>query len=187
MKSTIFNFMRPKGAVEWTVAVFFSIFVSVVSFWAIVDRNPLESSHSEVVTKSVHPGDSFSITYQLKWKTSCTVRGYRFVIDSANQQYTIAPDERRVSPLDHPQFTINIPIPDTATAGPAKYRATIIFACNPYQQLFPIEREVEDEDFVILPKRELSEIVSQSDCPSSKPVFVANYCRGLGVPKKVQK
>lgn len=184
MLTRILNFIKPKSAVEWTVALTFSFAVGLTSYWAIVDRKPLASSISEIVTPTVYAGETFSINYELTWNTSCTVRGYRFVIDSAKQQYTIAPDDRYVTPHDDPHFTINIPIPKSAEPGPAIYKATILYSCNPWQRLFPIERQIEDKQFVILAPKDESQMVEKITCGGVKPVLVASYCRGIGLPKK---
>lgn len=158
------------------ISALLTVTVAVVfSYWAIIDRNPSNGGRGEVLTHEVYPGGEFSIRYNVQWNSTCRITGYRFIIDSAGQQYTVAPDTRFISPSDAPEFTISIPIPSSAQPGRASYRATLFYECNPLQRLFPLERQVEDRVFNILPPRHVFH--NAVPCKNDKPILVASYCR----------
>lgn len=150
--------------------------VSLGGYWSIIDRQPIGASRSEVLTPVVSPGGEFTIKYHTQWNSTCRVTGYRFVIDSAGQQYMVAPDTRFVAPTDSPEFTISVPIPKAAQPGQAVYRATLFYECNPLQKWFPLERSIADRTFTILPPEPQAE-VGVNPCPSAQPVYVRAYCR----------
>jgi len=175
MVKRVLNFIRPQTFWEYTFAVVMVTVSAVVGYWAIVDRQPAAESISEIVTPVVSPGDTFTVKYNVRWNTACQVTGYRFVIDASGQQYTIAPDQRWVSPQDTPEFSINIPIPLSAVSGNAEYRATIIYRCNPFQWAFPLERTIPAKKFTIAPRKPVSYDTQQ--CGMERPVLVRAYCR----------
>jgi hypothetical protein len=168
--------LAPRNVYDWVLIVVTCVLFSLIGYWSIVDRQPVGESASEVLTPIVPQGGTFTIQYTVKWNGSCKVSGYRFVIDSAGQQYTVAPDQRLVTPSDAPEFVINIPIPSSAKPGPAIYRATILYQCNPLQYIFPLERQIPDRHFEIsLPGPQSSQ--STLDCVGEKPIFVRAFCR----------
>lgn len=175
MRATVLNWIKPRGLGDWLAVVVTVAVTTLMGYWAIVDRQPIGESISVVLTPSVRPGEAFTIHYKVRWNSACSVTGYRFVIDSDRQQYTIAPDQRYVRPSQD-EFHINVPIPATARPGPAIYRATVMYECNPLQRLFPLERALPDRTFIILPNEE-SQLMRALSCPDEKPVAVAAHCR----------
>lgn len=163
----------PRTPWERVSAIFTVCLAATLGYWAIIDRNPSTYGRGEILTHEVYPGGEFSIRYNVQWNSTCRITGYRFIIDSAGQQYTVAPDTRFISPSDAPEFTISIPIPLSAQPGPATYRATLFYECNPLQRMFPLERQVADRPFTILPSKSSSLI----SCSADRPVLVAAYCR----------
>lgn len=164
----------PRTFWEWVAVMVTVSTVTLGGYWSIIDRNPSELAESYVLTPVVKPGGEFSIRYKVNWRSTCRVTGYRFIIDSAGQQYTVAPDSRWISPDDKPEFTISIPIPLAAKPGLATYRAVIMYECNPLQKWFPLERFAADRQFEIVPVDGLGPAVL---CPASSPVRVGAYCR----------
>lgn len=177
MMHKVLEFLTPRSFWEFISVAITTVVVALGGYWAIVDRQPIGTSTSEVLTPTVEPGGEFTIRYRTQWSGTCRVTGYRFIIDSAGQQYTVAPDTRFVSPQDTPEFTISVPIPKGAQEGPAVYRATLFYECNPLQRLFPLERKVTDRTFTILPGPALEQETRAGLCPAEQPVYVRAYCR----------
>lgn len=171
------SYILPRSFWEGVAVAVTVVAVSLCGYWSIIDRQPIGASSSEVLTPVVSPGGEFTIKYHTRWNSTCRVTGYRFVIDSAGQQYMVAPDTRFVSPADTPEFTISVPIPKAAQPGQAVYRATLFYECNPLQKWFPLERTIADRTFTILPPSLPEEATGVNPCPSSQPVYVRAYCR----------
>lgn len=171
------KFFVPRSFWELMAVVATVGVVGLGGFWSIVDRQPIGSSSSEVLTPVVTAGGEFTIRYHTQWSSTCRVTGYRFIIDSAGQQYTVAPDTRFVGPKDAPEFTISVPIPRAAQPGPAVYRATLFYECNPLQKWFPLERNITDRTFTIVPAGLPDDFATVNPCPAAHPVYVRGYCR----------
>lgn len=176
IKRTI-KFFMPRSFWEFTAVMATVVVVGLFGYWSIVDRQPIGSSSSEILTPVVKAGGEFTIRYRTQWSSTCRVTGYRFIIDSVGQQYTVAPDTRFVGPQDSPEFTITVPIPRAAQPGPAVYRATLFYECNPLQKWFPLERSITDRTFTIVPAGLSEDITGLNPCPATEPVYVRAYCR----------
>lgn len=172
----LLSWMKPVGFWDWFAVSVTTTLAGLCAYWAIVDRHPIRDIESEIVTPIVQPGGVFSIRYHVRWSSECKVTGYRFLIDSAGQQYTIAPDSRYVHPADEPDFFINIPISESARPGPAFYRATILYECNPLQRLFPLTNVIDPVRFLITASAE-SALPPSADCTEERPVYVRAHCR----------
>lgn len=176
MMRLFLDWMRPRGFWDWFAVSVTTTLAGLCAYWAIVDREPIVTLESEIVTPIVAPGGVFSVRYHVRWQSECKVTGYRFIIDAAGQQYTIAPDARYVRPEDEPDFFINIPISESARPGPAFYRATILYECNPLQRLFPLTRVITPVRFLISAQG-ISASGLPEDCTEEKPVYVRAHCR----------
>ena len=178
MVTRLVAWFRPRGAWDWLAMLMTTLAFTLAAYWAVVDRQPIGESESAILTPVVEPGGTFTIRYHVRWNSACKVTGYRFVIDSAGQQYTIAPDQRYVHPFDKPEFLINIPIALAARPGPAVYRATVIYECNPLQRLFPLETQIADRHFTIAVAGAMLPAPTVA-CSEERPVFVRAHCRAL--------
>lgn len=119
-----------------------------VGYFALVDRNPIVSAASEVVTPEVPQGGNFTIRYSVNWRDRCRVTGFRVIIDGVGFQHRVVPDTRFVQAGQN-DFDITLPIPLAASPGEAVYTGVIEYECNWYQRIFPLEREIAPRTFVI--------------------------------------
>ncbi|KHJ56316.1 hypothetical protein LA66_07115 [Aureimonas altamirensis] len=119
-------------------------------YWAIVDRRPAADQVSEVLSAQVEQGGFLEIGYSLTWTADCQITAFRYVIDEMQVEWPISPQERVVEEGPS-KFTIRVPIPMAAAPGDAIYRGTIRYQCNPWQRFFPLEQNLRERKFKILP------------------------------------
>ncbi|UHD45336.1 hypothetical protein LUX29_20465 [Aureimonas altamirensis] len=138
-------------------------------YWAIVDRRPAADQVSEVISDHVEQGGFLEIRYSLTWTANCQITAFRYVIDEMQVEWPISPQERVVEPGPS-QFTIRVPIPLAASPGDALYRGTIRYECNPVQRFFPLEQQLRERRFKILPNEEFAWRKKQGKVIEGPPV-----------------
>lgn len=122
-------------------------------YWWIVDRQPVASSVSEVISARVMQGDFLQIDYKVTWTASCEIIAFRYIIDEMQVEWPITAQQRMVGPEpdgEPSEFTIRIPVPMAAAPGDAVYRGTLRFSCNPLQRFFPLEQNLRERQFEIV-------------------------------------
>lgn len=124
-------------------------------YWMILDRRPAADSVSEIISQEVKQGDFLQIAYKVVWTSDCKIVAFRYVIDEMQVEWPISAQERIVQ-AGPAEFTIRIPIPMAAAPGRALYKGTIRYECNPWQKLFPLEQNLKERQFTILPNEDLA-------------------------------
>lgn len=122
-------------------------------YWAIMDRRPAADSVSEIISTEVAQGDFLQVAYKLTWTADCKIIAFRYVIDEMQVEWPISAQERIVQ-AGPAEFTIRIPIPMAAAPGSAVYKGTIRYECNPWQRFFPLEQNLRERQFRILPNKQ---------------------------------
>ena len=138
-------------------------------YWGIVDRKPAADQVSEVISAEVEQGGFLEIRYSLTWTANCQITAFRYVIDEMQVEWPISPQERIVDEGPS-QFTIRVPIPLAAAPGDALYRGTIRYQCNPWQRFFPLEQNLREREFKILPNEEFAWRKKQGKVIEGPPV-----------------
>lgn len=180
----IWGIIKPSNIYDVSVGLAVLIVGVPILYWAVLDNQPAAESVAEVVTAQVKQGGLFQIHYNVRWARSCRLQGYRFIIDSMGVMHTITPDDRWVNE-GRDEFTISVPVPLAAVPGPATYKATLIYECNPWQRwISPLQRETVARAFTIVPADNTSGGLSDLEqrgtrwlCPNDAPVKVDQYCR----------
>lgn len=111
----------------YIVACIVCIFMLPWFYWAIVDRDPVASSVSEVISPKVMQGDFLQLDYDVTWSSTCDIIAFRYIIDEMQVEWPISAQQRIVS-AGPSRFTIRIPVPTAAAPGNAVYRGTLRFA-----------------------------------------------------------
>ncbi|WP_062114101.1 hypothetical protein [Aureimonas sp. AU40] len=179
----LLSFFKPRHFLDWFGYLLIAPVFGISIYWAWFDTKPVVESEAEISTPVVRQGEDFSIRYRVTWARSCQLTGHRFVVDQKGQIYTVESDTRYIH-QGPDEFTITVPIPLAAAPGPARYRATLLYECNPWQRFInPLSRQVQERDFEIIPGTPtaggLSYLAPQSapTCGGSKPVPVRAHCR----------
>lgn len=175
--SALFARPTPREAVGYAGA--FALMLTI-GYYAVIDRNPIIETESEMLTPVVMQGDEFRIAYRTEWSSDCRVTGWRVVVDGAGISYNIDPDSRLVR-RGEDEFIISIPIPRAAAPGEAIYRGQIKYECNWLQRaFFPVVRDITPRQFTIASAgRPLLWNPATMQCPAERPVYVRSYCRSL--------
>lgn len=124
-------------------------------YWAILDRQPVASSVSEVISKEVTQGDFLQIDYDVTWASRCEIVAFRYIIDEMQVEWPISAQQRVVE-KGRQQFTIRVPVPMAAAPGEAVYRGTLRYECNPFQRFFPLEQDLQERRFTILKNEQMT-------------------------------
>jgi len=141
---------RFRGLFSNLVSIGVILFALPWLWWAIVDRQPIATRISEVVSTQVRQGESLDISYDVTWNSRCQITAFRYIIDAMQVEWPITQQDRIVEPGPS-RFTIRIPIPLAAAPGEAIYRADIAYRCNPLQRFFPLQTKLTPRHFTILP------------------------------------
>ncbi|WP_441229393.1 hypothetical protein AB7828_03415 [Tardiphaga sp. 215_C5_N2_1] len=164
---------------KWGAVTFFGVFVSMVLIWEkcrhgsrhgdisarvllrdpvgggagvwVIDREiPTIIIAAEPVTPVVAAGAELRIDYVVRRHRSCAVSIDRFIIDRFNTRYEL--EDLNVNaglPLGEDRFVQPVKVPQGVEAGPAKYRTSSIYVCNPLQRLWPITGGTRDINFLV--------------------------------------
>jgi len=124
-------------------------------YWAIVDRQPVASSVSEIISKEVRQGDFLQIDYDVTWVSRCEIVAFRYIIDEMQVEWPISAQQRVVE-AGRQQFSIRVPVPMAASPGAALYRGTLRYVCNPWQRFFPLEQDLQERQFTIIQNESLT-------------------------------
>lgn len=144
------RFLFPNSLREWSLTLPLVAIIVTVGVSLVLDRRPVVSSKSELLTPQVRAGEEFIISYEIEWNRNCRIDGRRFIVDSTRKTHPFALDSRWVRPgVD--TFDIRLTVPKDAALGPADYRGVIQYRCNWIQNLVPIEQTLSTREFEILP------------------------------------
>lgn len=112
--------------------------------WWISDRTlPVKVHYSWLVNTHVTPGSYLEIRQEVEYVRDCRAHVDRVVYDSfTHRDFPADIDyERPPQGLGTHVITFRVWIPDNFVPGPAFYRATPQYACNPLQRYYwPITR-----------------------------------------------
>lgn len=115
-------------------------------------RPPVERHSGRIVPDPVFPGQSVTVEWRASTHRACHGLVHRQVVDSAGTVWSL--DAEPSSYAAGSRFlrrTFTIPV---GTAwGPAKYRATVKFACNPLHYWWPITVEGPEVPFNVAPPK----------------------------------
>lgn len=139
----------PRAAFVNGVVTALVLLSAPIAYWAILDRQPIASSISEVISEEVMQGDFLQIDYDVVWASRCEIVAFRYIIDEMQVEWPISAQQRIVEEGPS-RFTIRIPVPMAAAPGEATYRGTLRFSCNPWQRFFPLEQNLRERGFTIL-------------------------------------
>jgi hypothetical protein len=144
-----------QGTVTYRLVFIFAILAAALlgggsGVW-LVDRDPPTIIYSaEAVVPIVPAGGDLRIDYVVRRLKPCTVSVDRFIIDKFKTRYEL-PDLNVGAglPLGEDRFIQPIEVPPGVEPGPAIYRTTSTYVCNPLQRLWPITGGTRDIPFII--------------------------------------
>lgn len=118
----------------------------------VADRElPLQILDMKPTVERVSPGDTLRVQYQVFRYRDCRMHVTRLIFDSERTMHVIAElDLPSGLPLGNDFLTTPVPVPLTATKGPAKYRIIVSYACNPLQRLWPLVAPPREVSFEII-------------------------------------
>lgn len=140
------------------LATFFAVGVFAPIMWMAMDRNsPYEVLKSEILPPSPAPGDTAIAKFKVKVHKQCKASPDKnvkqFIIDATGRLFSFDPVPSLYSTetnLGSGEVTREIHIPKDVTPGPAHYRVSGQFACNPIQELWPVRIIVPDIPFEVV-------------------------------------
>lgn len=108
--------------------------------WAIEREPATVMRRMEVITPEVQPGGRLRIHYFVTRYKDCMIKIDRSIHDSQKVRYVL-PDldfTRGPGPLGEDDYVSETVVPNTLAEGPAFYRATTRYQCNPLHRFWPI-------------------------------------------------
>lgn len=140
----------PRSPRELVIGAPLVVFLSMAGYLYFIDREPVITSRSQILTPVVAQGEFFQISYSIRWSSRCRITAYRFIVDGAGYRHERLVDTRYVQ-AGQDDFTISVRVPLGAAPGLAQYRGEIEYVCNVLQQLWPITRQLTVRQFEIVP------------------------------------
>jgi hypothetical protein len=144
-----------QGTVTYRLVFIFAILAAALlgggsGVW-LVDRDPPTVIYSaEPVISIVPAGGELRIDYVVRRLRSCAVSVDRFIIDKFNTRYELADLNVNAGlPLGEDRFVQPVQVPLGVEPGPAIYRTTSTYICNPMQKLWPIAAGTREISFVV--------------------------------------
>lgn len=141
--------LRYRLAVYLFVAVLWGL-GGTLGYFATDREMPTVIISAEPVTPVVAPGGELRVDYVVRRHRSCAVTVDRFIIDRFNTRYEL--DDLNVNaglPLGEDRFVQPVRVPPGVEPGPAKYRTSSTYTCNPLQRLWPITGGTRDIAFLV--------------------------------------
>lgn len=153
------------GILDWKKQHIIAAIVSTIVFtpltWFMMDREPpYERVSGEILPPDPKPGDYVEVSWQIKVNRQCRRDQRR------NVTRTIIDSIGKITDFDAVEGvygggrftegdTLNrgFYLPQTIDPGPAIYKSTACFACNPIQYLWPICISHPHINFTIRPKQ----------------------------------
>lgn len=118
-----------------------------IPIWFFYEPPPVSYSVRKVLTPTVAPGDVLKIQISADIQKQCDALVFRTIIDSTGLPFTLEAETRP----NETDYVVEVPVPPGATAGPANYRARLLWSCNFVQRWFPREVIQRNIPFVIAP------------------------------------
>ncbi|MEP9376222.1 hypothetical protein ABLE91_05890 [Aquabacter sp. CN5-332] len=120
----------------------------------VIDREPpVIVTDSRLITPQVEPGGTLKVEVEIFRTRRCETSIDRFIFDSQGGRHILEPLELRSAggARGEERYTNLIPVPLDAAPGPARYRSSATYRCNPLHRLSPITAEPREVQFEIMP------------------------------------
>lgn len=150
--------MRAEVKRHSIAAIVAMLFVGPFLF-ALADREPpYDRVVGRIMPENPAPGSTIEAEWTIRTNRSCSPSSNRNVtrriVDSHNVlwDFETVPSVygRELSARDSPDRIVRIfALPQGVATGPARYKSSACFACNPVQQLWPICIDRPDIEFMI--------------------------------------
>lgn len=144
-----------EGTMKYKFTLYFSVFVwCAFGMWLgtlAADREmPVVMYDVEALTPFVDPGGELKVEYAVFRRRSCEVQIDRFIYDSGKVRWPLLDTNINAGlPLGEEHYVVPVKIPEGAMKGPAFYRISPTYICNPLQRLWPISGGSRDVAFII--------------------------------------
>ncbi|RYF40834.1 MAG: hypothetical protein EOO27_47150 [Comamonadaceae bacterium] len=144
-----------QGTVTYRLVFIIAILLAAVvgggsGVWLVDRELPTVIISAEPVAPVVAAGGELRVDYVVRRHRSCAVTVDRFIIDRFNTRYEL--DDLNVNaglPLGEDRFVQPVRVPQGVEPGPAKYRTSSTYTCNPLQKLWPITGGTRDIPFLV--------------------------------------
>lgn len=143
--------MRSRIAYYLTLLPF--IVASVLGALWVNDRSPPVETIRQEALNSPQPGEDLIVQYEVVRTRLCSAMIERTIFDGQNGRHLL-PDVDRLAagPIGRQTYQVSPLVPKSAAPGPARYRVTIAYKCNPLHTVWPITVLAADVMFTISPK-----------------------------------
>lgn len=121
--------------------------------WQASDRSPPVVVYSAKAESTASPGGTLRVAYVLNRNRQCETVVDRSIIDSRKTRFVMTPLAfmTGAGPIGQEQYVSLVPVPTQAALGPAVYRTTSRFTCNPINLLMPIYSPTREVPFEVKP------------------------------------
>lgn len=130
-----FLMLQRRGSI-FLASVVALLFTPVV-YWIMDKSVPRAVVEIRVLNSPVTPGEDLRMVFIGEAFRNCPAMAQEELIDGNNIVWTV---KERFGVIQrepgHFEAEVNVPTPKEAAPGPALYRSTVRYACNPYQKWF---------------------------------------------------
>jgi hypothetical protein len=133
------------------VVAFYAASIAMFGLFLVwqLDGDPRKTAIRTVVTPNVEQGGDLMLRVAAIMDQTCAVNVRRAIVDSEGTLHLSVPviDTREAGTAI---TTIRSTVPSGAAPGPAYYRVTLEWQCNPLQRLWPRIEQLPDLPFTII-------------------------------------
>lgn len=138
------------------VAGFVSVFLFSPIFWMLFDRvPPYMRTSGSIEPPDPLPGSQITVTWTIAEVRYCprehTRMTTRMIIDAKGIEHRYAPTVADYKEQNPTEIMRNVQLPPNITPGQATYHSQTCYACNPFQEMWPVCVSTPDIKFTIAP------------------------------------
>lgn len=126
--------------------------VATLTYWVQDRTSPVMIAEERVETPLVPRGGQLRVKYIIERKKACHVVLEQMLFDSRRGRFILDDQEYLSEPLGRDEFSVVIETPSQMTEGPARYRASRSYFCNPMHRAlnWPITVTQDDVGFEVV-------------------------------------
>lgn len=145
--------MKTPGMGTQIAAAFFAIGVFAPLVWMAMDRDPpyvresgtvdpVNESGERILGGNIVQGGDIIVDWKIRVRKACPpstkYNVFRMIVDAKGKQHRYDPISSLYGQHTPSEIKRSLPLPDEIAVGPAQYRVSACFACNPTHYLAPV-------------------------------------------------